>query len=84
MSNRVTVPHTMHTSVTRVERQQNTNSGNPVYRLTFANGVILRTKPNAGFVYGIVFDRLTRMGLLEIDIVADKIVDIRPATYPSN
>lgn len=57
-------------TVTRVERMRNTPNGNPRYRLTIAVGgpasapMMLHTQPDAGWVYGVVWERLEGKAIL--------------------
>lgn len=68
-------------NVTRVERLASSRNGNPAYRLTFSDGTNARTKPDAGFVFGLPSP--SRMEGSRYDVVTDgngHLVDLEQPT----
>ena len=44
--------------IDKIKRLANSRNGNPRFMVEFADGMIMRTAPDAGWVYGIVPDQL--------------------------
>jgi hypothetical protein len=44
--------------IDKIKRLANSRNGNPRFMVEFADGMIMQTAPDAGWVYGIVPDQL--------------------------
>jgi len=61
-----------------VKRLQNSTNGNPRYAVKFPDGSALRTKPDAGFVFGVRWERLDGASATITTNGRGQIIDLEP------